>query len=148
MGLCFIFLFLLSSSSHHHAPSRESSSSSFCTSISDRLTVYDSRTPDKTTIIDVLCYSRTTHKKIVSSGPSLLIEFESSSNRTAMGFSAKYRFSELPDGEWVCGGWIVGSLGNGLYLSPMWFEKLIKNDIYFDEFSCLLPMIFIFKDKI
>lgn len=85
-----------------HPPSRKSSSkssSSFCTSLADRLTVYDSRTPDKTTIIDVLCCSRTTHKKIVSSGPSLLIEFETSSNRTAMGFSAKYRFSEWP-GEW------------------------------------------------
>lgn len=65
-----------------------------CINLSDKITVYDSKTAsDKTSIIDVYC-SEKMNKKITSSGPNLLIEFESSSNRTSNGFSAKYRFTD------------------------------------------------------
>lgn len=64
-----------------------------CINLSDKITVYDGKTAsDKTSIIDVYC-SEKMNKKIISSGPNLLIEFESSSNRTSNGFSAKYRFT-------------------------------------------------------
>lgn len=70
------------------------STSYSCINLSDKITVYDGKTAsDKTSIIDVYC-SEKMNKKITSSGPNLLIEFELSSNRTSNGFSAKYRFTE------------------------------------------------------
>lgn len=68
-----------------------------CISVSDRLTIYDSRTADTSAIVDVLCQAGGYRKKILSSGAHLLIEFESSSNRSANGFSAKYRFVDAAE---------------------------------------------------
>lgn len=66
-----------------------------CINLLDKITVYDSKIADKTSIIDVFCNKKEKIQKIMSSGPNLLIEFESSSNRTFNGFSAKYRFSDV-----------------------------------------------------
>lgn len=72
-----------------------------CGGVSDRLTIYDSRSPDTSAVVDVLCQARY-RKKIASTGAQLLIEFESSSNRSSNGFSAKYRFVETFPGTYKC----------------------------------------------
>lgn len=47
----------------------------------------------------------------MSSGPNLLIEFESSSNRTFNGFSAKYRFADV-QGKLYNNGFVVFFVNN------------------------------------
>ncbi|XP_055690923.1 suppressor of lurcher protein 1 [Lutzomyia longipalpis] len=67
-----------------------------CINHLDKITVYDSKTLNKSTTIDVFCDVKW-NKRILSSGPYLLIEFETSSNHTSYGFSAKYRFNEIEE---------------------------------------------------
>lgn len=67
--------------------------------------VYNGKTTDKSSIMDVFCGIKS-NKKLVSSGPFLVIEFESGSNG-GHGFAARYRFTELegeciPSDECLC----------------------------------------------
>ncbi|XP_017000317.3 uncharacterized protein Sol1 [Drosophila takahashii] len=57
----------------------------------DALTLFDAESAHMSSVIDVLCSSRPT-RRLVSSGPDLLLEFNASSNRTAKGFRGKYKF--------------------------------------------------------
>ncbi|XP_030371779.1 suppressor of lurcher protein 1 [Scaptodrosophila lebanonensis] len=57
----------------------------------DSLTIFDAETAHMAAVIDVLC-APSPQRRIVSSGPDLLIEFNASSNRTAKGFRGKYKF--------------------------------------------------------
>ncbi|XP_017076754.2 suppressor of lurcher protein 1 [Drosophila eugracilis] len=57
----------------------------------DKLTLFDAESAHMSSVIDVLCSSRPT-RRLVSSGPDLLLEFNASSNRTAKGFRGKYKF--------------------------------------------------------
>ncbi|XP_037730811.1 suppressor of lurcher protein 1 [Drosophila subpulchrella] len=57
----------------------------------DALTLFDAESAFMSSVIDVLCSSRPT-RRMVSSGPDLLLEFNASSNRTAKGFRGKYKF--------------------------------------------------------
>ncbi|XP_052835607.1 suppressor of lurcher protein 1 isoform X1 [Drosophila gunungcola] len=57
----------------------------------DALTLFDTESAHMSTVIDVLCSTRPT-RRLVSSGPDLLLEFNASSNRTAKGFRGKYKF--------------------------------------------------------
>ncbi|XP_017110716.1 suppressor of lurcher protein 1 [Drosophila elegans] len=57
----------------------------------DALTLFDAESAHMSTVIDVLCSTRPT-RRLVSSGPDLLLEFNASSNRTAKGFRGKYKF--------------------------------------------------------
>jgi CUB domain len=65
-----------------------------CLQAFDKLTIYDSKTPNKSQIIDVFCNNHV-QTKVLSNGPHLLIEFESSSVHTSRGFRAKYRFVDF-----------------------------------------------------
>ncbi|GAB0088255.1 uncharacterized protein DMENIID0001_026490 [Sergentomyia squamirostris] len=67
-----------------------------CINHLDKITVYDSKTLNKSTTIDVFCDVKW-NKRILSTGPYLLIEFETSSNESSYGFSAKYRFIETEE---------------------------------------------------
>ncbi|XP_017026664.1 suppressor of lurcher protein 1 isoform X1 [Drosophila kikkawai] len=57
----------------------------------DAITLFDAESAHMSSVIDVLCSSRPS-RRLVSSGPDLLLEFNASSNRTAKGFRGKYRF--------------------------------------------------------
>ncbi|XP_032595956.2 suppressor of lurcher protein 1 [Drosophila grimshawi] len=57
----------------------------------DALTIFDAESAHMNAVIDVLCSPRPT-RRILSSGPDLLLEFNASSNRTAKGFRGKYKF--------------------------------------------------------
>jgi len=57
----------------------------------DALTLFDAESAFMSSVIDVLCSSRPT-RRMMSSGPDLLLEFNASSNRTAKGFRGKYKF--------------------------------------------------------
>ncbi|XP_044313252.1 suppressor of lurcher protein 1 [Drosophila rhopaloa] len=57
----------------------------------DALTLFDAESAHMSSVIDVLCSTRPT-RRLVSSGPDLLLEFNASSNRTAKGFRGKYKF--------------------------------------------------------
>ncbi|XP_055381427.1 uncharacterized protein LOC129612009 [Condylostylus longicornis] len=67
---------------------------SSCLGHTDKIIIYDGKTPDKSSIVDVIC-NETPSRKIISSGPNFLIEFEASANRTSFGFSARYRFIDI-----------------------------------------------------
>lgn len=69
-----------------------------CINHLDKLVVYNGKTTDKSAIMDVFC-GRKSNKKLLSSGPFLVIEFESGSDG-GHGFSARYRFIEL-EGECI-----------------------------------------------
>lgn len=101
-----------------------------CISLSEKLTIYDSKTPNKLSIIDVLCNEKR-HKRIWSTGPNLLIEFESSSRRTITatnGFSAKYRFFDA-----------FGSLSFGKPISKQQIFSLLEINLI--DF-CIICSIF------
>lgn len=57
----------------------------------DAVTIFDAESAHMNAVIDVLCTPCPT-RRILSSGPDLLLEFNASSNRTAKGFRGKYRF--------------------------------------------------------
>ncbi|XP_017040955.1 suppressor of lurcher protein 1 [Drosophila ficusphila] len=57
----------------------------------DAITLFDAESAHMSSVIDVLCSSRPT-RKLVSTGPDLLLEFNASSNRTAKGFRGKFKF--------------------------------------------------------
>ncbi|XP_002054325.3 suppressor of lurcher protein 1 [Drosophila virilis] len=57
----------------------------------DALTIFDAESAHMNAVIDVLCTPCPT-RRILSSGPDLLLEFNASSNRTAKGFRGKYKF--------------------------------------------------------
>uniref|UniRef100_B3P1C0 GG16488 n=1 Tax=Drosophila erecta TaxID=7220 RepID=B3P1C0_DROER len=57
----------------------------------DALTLFDAESAHMSSVIDVICSSRPT-RRLVSTGPDLLLEFNASSNRTAKGFRGKYKF--------------------------------------------------------
>ncbi|XP_068155107.1 suppressor of lurcher protein 1 [Drosophila tropicalis] len=57
----------------------------------DALTIFDAESAHMSSVIDVICSARPT-RRIMSSGPDLLLEFNASSNRTAKGFRCKYKF--------------------------------------------------------
>lgn len=57
----------------------------------DALTIFDAESAHMSAVIDVLCSPCPT-RRLVSSGPDLLLEFNASSNRTAKGFRGKYKF--------------------------------------------------------
>ncbi|XP_062125722.1 LOW QUALITY PROTEIN: suppressor of lurcher protein 1 [Drosophila sulfurigaster albostrigata] len=57
----------------------------------DAVTIFDAESAHMNAVIDVLCSPCPT-RRIVSSGPDLLLEFNASSNRTAKGFRGKYKF--------------------------------------------------------
>ncbi|XP_036325019.1 uncharacterized protein LOC118738202 [Rhagoletis pomonella] len=57
----------------------------------DKLTIFDSESANMNAVIDVIC-DVLPSRRIVSSGPDLLIEFNASSNITAKGFRGKYKF--------------------------------------------------------
>ncbi|KAH8306473.1 hypothetical protein KR018_012422, partial [Drosophila ironensis] len=57
----------------------------------DALTIFDAESAHMSAVIDVLCTPCPT-RRLVSSGPDLLLEFNASSNRTAKGFRGKYKF--------------------------------------------------------
>lgn len=57
----------------------------------DALTLFDAESAHMNSVIDVICSSRPT-RRLVSTGPDLLLEFNASSNRTAKGFRGKYKF--------------------------------------------------------
>lgn len=56
--------------------------------------MYDSKNNDKSAVIDVFC-TKTESKKVISSGPVLLVEFDTSSNETSNGFSGVFRFLSI-----------------------------------------------------
>lgn len=65
-----------------------------CTDFScsmDKLTIFDSESANMNAVIDVICDTPPT-RRIISSGPDLLIEFNASSNKTAKGFRGKFKF--------------------------------------------------------
>ncbi|EDW14657.2 suppressor of lurcher protein 1 isoform X1 [Drosophila mojavensis] len=57
----------------------------------DALTIFDAESAHMNAVIDVICAPCPT-RRILSSGPDLLLEFNASSNRTAKGFRGKYKF--------------------------------------------------------
>ncbi|KAM8703104.1 hypothetical protein ACLKA7_005436 [Drosophila subpalustris] len=57
----------------------------------DAVTIFDAESAHMNAVIDVLCSPCPT-RRILSSGPDLLLEFNASSNRTAKGFRGKYKF--------------------------------------------------------
>lgn len=57
----------------------------------DKLTIFDSESANMNAVIDVICDALPT-RRIISSGPDLLIEFNASSNITAKGFRGKFKF--------------------------------------------------------
>ncbi|EDX13223.1 GD18825 [Drosophila simulans] len=57
----------------------------------DAITLFDAESAHMNSVIDVICSSRPT-RRLVSTGPDLLLEFNASSNRTAKGFRGKYKF--------------------------------------------------------
>ncbi|XP_017846783.1 procollagen C-endopeptidase enhancer 1 isoform X2 [Drosophila busckii] len=63
----------------------------------DALTIFDAESAHMDAVIDVLCSACPT-RRIHSSGPDLLLEFNASSNRTAKGFRGKFKFvqPEMP----------------------------------------------------
>lgn len=68
-----------------------------CINHLDKLVVYNGKTTNKSAIMDVFCGIKS-NKKLLSTGPFLVIEFESGSAHGGHGFSARYRFTEL-EGE-------------------------------------------------
>ncbi|XP_050341395.1 suppressor of lurcher protein 1 [Bactrocera neohumeralis] len=57
----------------------------------DKLIIFDSESANMNAVIDVICDAPPT-RRIISSGPDLLIEFNASSNKTAKGFRGKFKF--------------------------------------------------------
>ncbi|KAH8236449.1 hypothetical protein KR026_002293, partial [Drosophila bipectinata] len=57
----------------------------------DAITIFDAESAHMSAVIDVLCSPCPT-RRLLSSGPDLLLEFNASSNRTAKGFRGKYKF--------------------------------------------------------
>ncbi|XP_017139587.2 suppressor of lurcher protein 1 [Drosophila miranda] len=57
----------------------------------DALTIFDAESAHMNAVLDVLCTPCPT-RRLVSSGPDMLLEFNASSNRTAKGFRGKYKF--------------------------------------------------------
>ncbi|XP_067618350.1 uncharacterized protein [Eurosta solidaginis] len=58
----------------------------------DKLTIFDSESANMNAVIDVICDAPPT-RRIFSSGPDLLIEFNASSNITSKGFRGKFKFT-------------------------------------------------------
>ncbi|KAH8383416.1 hypothetical protein KR009_008478, partial [Drosophila setifemur] len=57
----------------------------------DAVTIFDAESAHMSAVIDVLCSPCPT-RRLVSSGPDMLLEFNASSNRTAKGFRGKFKF--------------------------------------------------------
>lgn len=66
-----------------------------CIYHTDKITIYDSKLPEKSAIIDVFCNEQKYKKIIKSSQQNLLIEFETSSKKSSFGFSGKYKFVNI-----------------------------------------------------
>lgn len=70
-----------------------------CIYQSDKITVYDGKNPEKSSIMDVLCSDLTKiskkYRAFKSTGPNMLIEFDVGTMKNSLGFYAKYRFIEV-----------------------------------------------------
>ncbi|XP_034664963.1 suppressor of lurcher protein 1 [Drosophila subobscura] len=63
----------------------------------DALTIFDAESAHMNAVLDVLCTPCPT-RRLVSSGPDMLLEFNASSNLTAKGFRGKYKFVSTGQG--------------------------------------------------